>query len=129
VIAVAGHGDLAPWTLALLEEDLRARLDRFTEAGWTGLVRAGQGLPLVFGRAARKAGLALVTVLPGTDRVPDPLREGERRAAGELLMLSGQVRLLEYDPANRDACVRAERLLGACVRVLAVWDGFGGRQP
>ncbi len=103
---------------------MRARLARCADAGGTGLVRVGQGLPVAFGRAARQAGLALVTVLPTLNRVPALLRERDRPAAGELLLLSRQVRLLEYDPADRDACVRAdERLLRACARVVAVWDG------
>jgi len=124
VIAVVGHADLAPWTLALLEEELRARLARCAEAGRTGLVRVGQGLPVAFGRAAQQAGLALVTVVPTLNRVPALLRDRDRRAAGELLLLSQQVRLVEYDPADRDACVRAdERLLRACARVVAIWDG------
>lgn len=115
---------LAPCTLALLEEEMRARLARCAGAGGTGLVRVGQGLPVAFGRAARQAGLALVTMLPTLNRVPALLRERDRPAAGELLLLSRQVRLLEYDPADRDACVRAdERLLRACARVVAVWDG------
>ncbi|MFF4508245.1 DUF834 domain-containing protein [Streptomyces sp. NPDC001401] len=124
MIAVVGHADLAPWTLALLEEELRARLARCAKAGRTGLVRVGQGLPVAFGRAAQQAGLALVTVVPTLNRVPALLRERDRLAAGELLLLSQQVRLLEYDPADRDACVRAdERLLRACARVVAIWDG------
>lgn len=124
LIAVVGHADLAPWTLALLEEELRARLARCAEAGRTGLVRVGQGVPVLFARAAKKAGLALVTVLPPLDRVPALLREREWPAAGELLLLSQQVRLLDYDPADRDACVRVdERLLRTCARVLAIWDG------
>lgn len=119
-----GHADLAPWTLALLEEELYARLVRCAEAGRTGLVRVGQGLPVAFGRAAKEAGLALVAVVPTLNRVPAMLRERDRRAAGELLLLSQQVRLLEYDPADRDACIRAdEGLLRACARVVAVWDG------
>ncbi|WP_416959381.1 DUF834 domain-containing protein [Streptomyces sp. Agncl-13] len=124
MIAVVGHADLAPWTLALLEEELRARLARCAEAGRTGLVRVGQGLPVAFGRAAQQAGLALVAVVPTLNRVPALLRERDRRATGELLLLSQQVRLVEYDPADRDACVRAdERLLRACARVVAIWDG------
>ncbi|MCX5239020.1 DUF834 domain-containing protein [Streptomyces prunicolor] len=124
MIAVVGHADLAPWTLALLEEELRARLARCAEAGRTGLVRVGQGLPVAFGRAAQQAGLALVAVVPTLNRVPALLRDRDRRAAGELLLLSQQVRLVEYDPADRDACMRAdERLLRACARVVAIWDG------
>ncbi|MDW8804750.1 hypothetical protein P1P68_08110 [Streptomyces scabiei] len=41
-----------------------------------------------------------------------------------MLLLSEQVRLLDYDPADPDACVRADEwLLRACARVLAIWDG------
>lgn len=79
MIAVVGHADLAPWTLALLEEELRTRLGRCAEAGRTGLVRVGQGLPLAFGRAAKQAGLALVAVVPTLNRVPALLRERDRR--------------------------------------------------
>jgi hypothetical protein len=124
VIAVVGHPDLTAPTLAMLEEELRRRLGDFARAGKAGLVRAGQGLPVVFGRAARSAGLALVTVLPSKNGVPAMLDVCDRRAAGELLLLSEQVRLLEYDAADRDARIGAdESLLRSCGRLLAVWDG------
>ncbi|MEU3979367.1 hypothetical protein AB0F77_04520 [Streptomyces sp. NPDC026672] len=124
MIVVVGHPDLTARTLALLEDELRSRLAEFARAGRIGLVRAGKGLPVVFGRAARRAGLALVTVLPSRGGVPAGLGEGDRRAAGELLLLSEQVRLVEFDPGDRGACVTAdERLLADCTRVLAVWDG------
>ncbi|MFF5138326.1 hypothetical protein ACFY6U_01005 [Streptomyces sp. NPDC013157] len=124
MITVVGHPDLTTPVLAVVEEELRRRLAEFARAGKAGLVRAGQGLPVAFGRAARAAGLALVTVLPSRDGVPDVLEPGDRTAAGELLLLSQQVRLLEYDPADRGACVGAdETLVRSCARLLAVWDG------
>ncbi|MFE7276105.1 hypothetical protein [Streptomyces sp. NPDC057623] len=124
MIAVVGHPDLAAPTLAMLEEELYWRLAEFVRAGSAGLVRAGHGLPVAFGRAARAAGLALVTVLPSKNGVPAVLDTCDRRAAGELLLLSEQVRLLEYDPADRSACTGAdENLLRTCGRLLAVWDG------
>lgn len=124
MIAVVGHPDLTVPTLALVEAELCSRLAGFARAGRAGLVRAGRGLPVVFGRAARKAGLALVTVLPAHHGVPAYLAEADRTAAGELLLLSQQVRLVEYDPGDRTACITAEEsLLRSCARVLAVWDG------
>ncbi|WP_432136487.1 MULTISPECIES: hypothetical protein [unclassified Streptomyces] len=124
MIAVVGHPDLSAGTLALLEDELRARLAAFAKSGRAGLVRVGRGLPVAFGRAAREAGLGLVTVLPSRDGVPARLAESERKAAGELLLLSRHVRLLEYDPADRGACVTAdERLVRSCTGLLAVWDG------
>ncbi|MFF4864593.1 hypothetical protein ACWCRF_19370 [Streptomyces sp. NPDC002405] len=124
MIAVVGHADLSASTLAVLEEELRSRLAAFAQAGTSGLVRAGKGLPVAFGRAARKAGLALVTVLPSCNGVPAHVAEPDRKAAGELLLLSQQVRMVEYDPGDRSSCVTAdEGLLRSCARVLAVWDG------
>lgn len=124
MIAVVGHQDLTTSTLEALEEELRRRLTGFARLGKVGLLRAGQGLPVVFGRAARAAGLALVTVLPSKNGVPEVLDAGDRQAAGELLLLSEQVRLLEYDSGDRGACIGVdERLLRACGRLLAVWDG------
>ncbi|MFJ3670524.1 hypothetical protein ACIPSE_29115 [Streptomyces sp. NPDC090106] len=124
MIVVVGHPDLTAPTLAMLEEELRRRLSDLTKAGRAGLVRAGQGLPLAFGRAARAAGLALVTALPSMNGMPTVLDPQDRKAAGELLLLSEQVRLLEYDQNDRDACVGAdESLLRTCRRLLAVWDG------
>ena len=112
-----------------MEEPSRL-LAEFARAGRAGLVRAGRGLPVVFGRAARAAGLALVTVLPSRDGMPGLLDSGDRRAAGELLLLSEHVRLLEYDPSDRDACVRAdEDILKSCGRLLAVWDRLPHRRP
>ncbi|MGV9936770.1 hypothetical protein ACWC4C_05905 [Streptomyces olivaceoviridis] len=124
MIAVVGHPDLTAPTLETLEEELRRRLAEFARAGKSGLVRAGQGLPVAFGRAARAAGLTMVTVLPSRNGVPEVLESRDRKAAGELLLLSEQVRLLEYDPSDRGACVGAdENLLRSCARLVAVWDG------
>nr|WP_041818900.1 hypothetical protein [Streptomyces davaonensis] len=124
MIAVVGHPDLSGSTLELVEEELRSRLASFAKAGKAGLVRAGKGVPVAFGRAARKAGLALVTVLPSHHSVPAHLPEPDRKAAGELLLLSEQVRLMEYDLDDRGACVATdESLLRSCEHVLVVWDG------
>lgn len=115
MIAVVGHPDLTAPTLAMLEEELRRRMADFARAGKAGLVRAGQGLPVVFGRAARAAGLALVTVLPSKNGVPAMLDVCDHKAAGELLLLSEQVRLLEYDPADRGAWYGCGREPAACL--------------
>ncbi|MER6981346.1 hypothetical protein ABT317_31325 [Streptomyces carpinensis] len=124
MIAVVGHPDLTAPTLAMLEEELGRRLAEFARAGRAGLVRAGRGLPVAVGRAARAAGLALVTVLPSRNGVPAVLQSCDRKAAGELLLLSEQVQLLEYDPSDHGACLGAdESMLRSCARLLAVWDG------
>ncbi|MFY4721240.1 hypothetical protein [Streptomyces sp. LaBMicrA B280] len=134
MIAVVGHPDLTVPTLALLEEELRPRLADRARGGRAGLVRAGRGLPVAFGRgrglpvafgrAARTAGLALVTVLPSRSGVPGYVAGPDRKAAGELLLLSQMVRLVEYDPGDRASCISAdEALVRSCARVLAVWDG------
>lgn len=123
MIAVVGHRDLDSGTLELVEAELRARLDCLAE-GVAALVRAGAGLPLVFGRAVRAAGRTLTVLLPAQGAVPAVLPERDRRAAGELLVLAEHVRLLAFDPADRDACVGAdERVVATSRSVLAVWDG------
>ncbi|WP_406446935.1 hypothetical protein OHB14_50700 [Streptomyces sp. NBC_01613] len=53
--------------------------------------------------------------MPTRNRVLSLLRERDRLAARELLLLSQQEGSLEYDPADREACVRADELL-LCVR-------------
>ncbi|WP_405949502.1 hypothetical protein OG588_26680 [Streptomyces prunicolor] len=124
MITVVGPVGLAAPVLTALEEHLVSPLAEFARTGSAVHVRAGHGLPLAAGRAARRAGLRLVTVLPSKNGVPAQLRESDRLAADELLLLSEQVRLLDYDPTRRDYCTRAEEhLLGTCTRVLAVWDG------
>ncbi|MGW4232057.1 hypothetical protein ACWEF9_22635 [Streptomyces sp. NPDC004980] len=117
MIAVVGHRDLSGRTLELVEAELRARLGRLAE-GAAALVRAGAGLPLVFGRVARETGRKLTVLLPAD--LPEP----DRRAAGELLVSAENVQLLGFDPADRDACVSAdESLVRASRTVFAVWDG------
>ncbi|WP_422131398.1 hypothetical protein [Streptomyces misionensis] len=123
MIAVVGHHDLTAPTPALLEEELRSRPAGRARAGRAGLVRAGQGLPVACGRAARAAGPALVTVLPARRGLPAHVAEPDRKTAGELL-LSQTVRLVEYDPADRASCITAdESLVRSCGRLPAVWDG------
>jgi hypothetical protein len=124
LIVAVGHGDLTPATLELVEAELRTRMELLGE-GVTGLVRAGAGLPVAFGRAVRAAGRRkLVVLLPAQQSVPAVPPGHDRTGAGELLMLAGQVRLMALDPADRDACIGAdERLVAAGDAVLAVWDG------
>jgi hypothetical protein len=56
--------------------------------------------------------------------VPALLPQRDRMAVGELLALAQQVRLLAYDPADRDACVGAdEQVIAGCGQLVAVWDG------
>lgn len=56
--------------------------------------------------------------------MPGTVPERDRRATGEVLVLAEQVRLLAFDPADRDACVGAdERLVEESRTVFAVWDG------
>ncbi|MFI9625982.1 hypothetical protein [Streptomyces sp. NPDC052042] len=123
MIAVVGHRDLDSRTLELVETEIKARLDSLAE-GVAALVRVGAGLPLVFGRTVRAAGRKLTVLLPAQGAVPAVLPERDRQAAGELLVLAEDVRLLAFDPADRDACVGAdERVVATCRSVLAVWDG------
>ncbi|GAA3367996.1 hypothetical protein GCM10020367_64300 [Streptomyces sannanensis] len=123
MIAAVGHADLTLDTLELVERELATLLDRVAERA-TGLVRAGAGLPVVFGRAVRAAGRQLVVLLPTQQSVPAMLPGRDRPAAGELLVLAEQVRLLPYDPEDRHACVAAdEKMITASRRLLAVWDG------
>ncbi|WP_282699698.1 hypothetical protein [Streptomyces sp. CC219B] len=118
MIVVVGHGDLTVPTLELVQAELKDRLGRLTE-DVGGLVRAG-----AFGRAARAAGRRLVVLLPTVRSVPAVLPEPDRSATAELLMLAGHVRLLGFDPTDRDACITAdERLVATGRKVLAVWDG------
>ena len=123
VIAAVGHADLTQETWQLVAAELRPRLERLAGSGH-GLVRAGAGLPVVFGRAVRAAGRKLVVMLPAQGSVPAVLPHRDRTATGELLALAAHMRLLPYDPASRDACVGAdERMIEASGRLLAVWDG------
>ncbi|MFF4218239.1 hypothetical protein [Streptomyces nondiastaticus] len=121
MIAVVGHRDLAAGTS--LAADLRDLLERCT-TGASVLVRAGAGLPLVVGRAVREAGRKLVVLLPAPAPGAAALPAYDRAAAGELLVLAEHVRLLPYDPADRDASVSAdEQLIRSCRQVVALWDG------
>ncbi|MBM9510188.1 hypothetical protein [Actinacidiphila acididurans] len=123
MIAAVGCADLPADTMELVESELRAALERCV-AGAAVLVRAGAGLPVVIGKAVREAGRKLVVLLPAQGTVPAVLPERDRAAARELVLLAEHVRLLPFDPADRNACVSAdERLIEGCRHVVAVWDG------
>nr|WP_322722380.1 hypothetical protein [Streptomyces phyllanthi] len=122
-MVAVGHADLTAATLELVEAELRERLERLTD-GAAGLVRAGAGLPVVFGRVVRAAGRKLVVLLPTQHAVPAVLPEPDRSGAAELLSLAAEVRLLGFDPADRHARISAdERIVAGSRKVLAVWDG------
>ncbi|WP_217129649.1 hypothetical protein [Streptomyces sp. AC558_RSS880] len=122
-IAVVGHADLTPATLLLVENALRARPAR-RPAPAVAMVRTGAGTPLASGRAAWAAGCPLAVVIPTRIGVPAMPPRRDRMASGELLTLADEVRLLTYDPGDRDSCVGAdERLVTAGCLLLAVWDG------
>ncbi|MEU1514510.1 hypothetical protein ABZ490_20505 [Streptomyces sp. NPDC005811] len=123
MIAVVGHADVTPESLGLIEAELVARLEREPD-GDPGVVRAGGGAPVAFARALRVAGRDLVVVIPTSGMVPALLPERDRMPTGELLLLAREVRLLTYDPGDRDACVGAdEEIVAGCRRLVAVWDG------
>ncbi|MDC2950150.1 hypothetical protein [Streptomyces heilongjiangensis] len=123
MIVAVGHADLTAPALELVQAELQGHLDRLSD-GATGLVRAGAGVPVAFGRAVRAAGRRLVVLLPTQRAVPAVLPEPDRSGAAELLTLAEEVRLLGFDPADRDARVSAdERVVAAGRRVFAVWDG------
>ncbi len=78
----------------------------------------------MFGRVVHEVGQRLVVLL--AERV-DAFADApfhDRRAHRELLALAEPIRMLPFDPLDRDACVSAdERLVSSCSRLLAVWDG------
>ncbi|WP_127361129.1 hypothetical protein [Actinacidiphila soli] len=73
MIGIVGHADLTAVTLKRIESELRARLEGLVPPGTAALARVGAGLPVAFARAVRKAGLALVAVLPAQGSLPAPL--------------------------------------------------------
>ncbi|MFE9971133.1 hypothetical protein ACFYRD_10350 [Streptomyces hirsutus] len=128
-IAAVGHADLTPRTFALVESAFQERLkrlerlERHVEPG-SVMVRCGAGAPLAFGRAASASGRRLVVVIPTHNGVPAMPPRRDRMAAGELLNLADQARLLPYDPNHRDSCIGAdERMIATSGLLLAVWDG------
>ncbi|MFF0750558.1 hypothetical protein [Streptomyces sp. NPDC004267] len=123
MIAVVGHEDLRAETSALVERELRVRLERYADPA-PGLVRAGSGPSVAFARAVRAAGRRLVVLLPARGALPAPLPPPAVEPARAVTRLADEVRLLAYDPRDRDARVRAdEALVRQCDRLLAVWDG------
>ncbi|MFE0641158.1 hypothetical protein ACFW2Y_06040 [Streptomyces sp. NPDC058877] len=118
-----GHADLPPDTLEVVERELRVRLERLGDTA-PGLVRAGSGLAAAFGRAVRASGRRLVVLLPARQALPAALPPPSLGPAREVTALAEEVRLLPYDPGDRDACISAdEKLITQCGRLLAVWDG------
>lgn len=69
MIVAVGHADLTAPALELVQAELRDHLDRPSD-GAAGLVRAGAGVPVAFGRAVRAAGRRLVVLLPTQRAVP-----------------------------------------------------------
>ncbi|MEV5508761.1 hypothetical protein [Streptomyces orinoci] len=123
MITAVGHADLTSTTRDLVRAALRERM-RALPPDATALVRAGAGLPLLFGRVVHELGQRLVVLLPERGDALAGAPFPDQQAHRELLALAEQIRMLPLDPRDRDACVSAdERLVSGCCRLLAVWDG------
>ncbi|QVQ51226.1 hypothetical protein J4H86_20730 [Spiractinospora alimapuensis] len=130
-IAVTGHRLLPLATEVLVDQALRAELERYDVADLVGISCLADGADSLFARAVLDAGGDLVVVVPAQG-YRDGLPAAHHPVYDDLLAHASEVLRLEFEESTAQSHMAAsETMLQLADTLLAVWDGqpargFGG---
>lgn len=123
-IAVTGHMDLSETTVPLVRADLEKRLADYDPVQLTGLSCIAKGADSLFAESVLAVGGRLVVVVPSEDYRRAKVKPEHVATFDRLRSAAGEVLVMPYETANRQAYEAANAvLLERADRLMAVWDG------
>jgi hypothetical protein len=126
-IAVTGHRGFSPAVMAVVDQAIRAELDRYSGHNLTGISCLADGADQIFARAVLDHGGRLEVIVPAV-RYRDGLPEEARLAYDELLCRAGAVRRLDHEePTSQSHMEASVEMLKGVDHLFAVWDGQPAR--
>ncbi|WP_327344549.1 hypothetical protein [Streptomyces europaeiscabiei] len=124
-IAVTGHLDLTEGTVPLVRAALDALLGRYAAGGrLVGVSCIAKGADTLFAEAVLALGGRLVVVTPSRDYRRNTVEAEHGVSYDRLVEAAGEVVVLPYETAGRQAYEAANAVLvERADRLVAVWDG------
>jgi hypothetical protein len=123
-IAVTGHMDLSDATVPVVRADLEKRLADYDPARLTGVSCIAKGSDSLFAEAVLAVGGRLLVVVPSADYRQAKVKPDHATTFDRLHAAAGEVLVMPYESANRQAYEAANAvLLERADRLMAVWDG------
>ena len=125
-VAVTGHMNITEKTAVLVREEIARHLAEVPDL--VGVSCIARGADSVFAQAVLDAGGRLEVVLPSRNYREAKVKPDHAPVFDELVVRASEVRVMEFAEACREAYEAAnEALLGSADRLVAVWDGEGGK--
>lgn len=127
---MTGHMNLTADTVALVyAQVIREITAQGGTAAVTGVSCIAPGADSVFAQAVLDAGGRLEVVLPSRNYRERKVQPDHAPLFDELLKRAESVRVMDFDEAGADAYEAANgAVVGACDRLIAVWDGEAGER-
>jgi hypothetical protein len=125
-IGVTGHMNLTPASAQLVSDALRAHLAT-VDGDFVGVSCIARGADSLFADAVLFAGGTLEVVVPSRDYRQAKVKPDHAGQFDRLMDTAKQIRVMDFDHANREAYEAAnEALLESVDEMVAVWDGQPG---
>jgi hypothetical protein len=123
-IGITGHSNLAPDTVPLIEDAIRATLPVREGNELVGVTCLARGADQIFARVILDLGGTVDVVLPAHDYREHKVKPDNAADFDDLISKASNVETLPFQESNRDAYMAAsEKVLGSIDALVAVWDG------
>lgn len=124
-IAVTGHMDLTEDTVPLVRAALERLLEQYAGDGrFVGVSCIAKGADSLFAKAVLALGGRLSVIVPSRDYRRNKVKPDHAPLFDRLVESAGEVLVLPYDTADRQAYEAANTvLIERADRLVAVWDG------
>jgi hypothetical protein len=128
-IAITGHMDLAPDSVAPIKDAIARELSYYNCDGLTGVSCIARGADSIFAEEVLAHGAELEVILPSSDYRKAKVKPEHAAQFDELMHRATHVRVMPFDTADRKAYEAAnEALVTSCDTLFAVWDGQSGKK-
>lgn len=126
-LAITGHRELPQHTETLVNQALRAEIERHAHGTLTGVSCIADGADALFACAVLDAGGDLVVIVPASS-YRDGLPAEHHPTYDALIARASEVIQLDHIESNSDAHMDASlHMIGNADELVAVWDGEPAR--